>query len=219
MDRIMLVGCRHLIEVLNDRLRHHGLNPSTVCAHADERREKVDSEKPLLEKRERIKADLNKAGIEKAKMVVVLEERDEDGLLVCRMSRQLFGVDNIIAWVQDPQHMEEFRRTGARVVNPALSTTLFLESLILNADTYEQVGDIDEIEIHQIKLKSNRAVGARVDELELPQGVRVMSIQRGGDMLVPNNDTRLRENDTLNVTGRPENLKEALLIFNHPKPD
>jgi Trk K+ transport system NAD-binding subunit len=146
-------------------------------------------------------------------MVVVLEERDEDSLLVCRMARQLFGVDNLIAWVQDPQNKEDFRRLGARVVNPALSTTLFIESMILNPDTYALAGDIDEIEIRQIKLRSNRVIGSRLSDLELPNGVTVMSIERGGDILVPDNGTRLRQNDTLNLAGSSEYLKESMHIF------
>jgi Kef-type K+ transport system membrane component KefB/Trk K+ transport system NAD-binding subunit len=211
--RILLVGCRHIAEVLSERLSHHGLSPLLVCAHDDVRRSHADSGVPSLENRDRVKAELKQAGIEEAKMVVVLEERDEDSLLVCRMARQLFGVDNIIAWVQDPQNKEDFRRLGARVVNPALSTTLFIESMILNPDTHALAGDIDEIEIRQIKLKSNRVIGSRVSDLELPNGVTVMSIERGGDILVPDNGTRLRENDTLNLAGSSEYLKESMHIL------
>ena len=118
-----------------------------------------------------------------------------------------------IAWIQDPQYTEYFRRLGARVVNQALSTTLFIESMILNPDTFALAGDIDEIEIRQIKLKSNRVIGSRVQDLELPKGVTVMSIQRKGDILMPDNDTQLRENDTLNLTGTPEYLEESMRLF------
>jgi len=184
-----------------------------VCAHNDVRRSNADLGVPSLENRDRVKAELKQAGIEEAKMIVVLEERDEDSLLVCRMARQLFGVDNIIAWVQDPRNKEDFRRLGARVVNPALSTTLFIESMILNPDTYALAGDIDEIEVRQIKLKSNRVIGSRVSDLELRNGVTVVSIERGGDILVPDNGTRLKENDTLNLAGNSEYLKESMHIF------
>lgn len=217
-SRILLVGCRHIAEVLSERLSNHGLSPLLVCAHDDVRRSNADSGVPSLENRDRVKAELKQAGIEEAKMVVVLEERDEDSLLVCRMVRQVFGVDNIIVWIQDPQNKESFRRLGARVVNPALSTTLFIESMILNPDTYTLAGDIDEIEIREIKLKSNRVIGSRISDLELPNGVTVMSIERGGDILVPDNNTRLRENDTLNLTGSSEYLRESMRIF-HPIED
>jgi len=99
------------------------------------------------------------------------------------------------------------------VVNQALSTTLFIKSMILNPDTFALAGDIDEIEIRQIKLKSNRVIGSRVQDLELPKGVTVMSIQRKGDILMPDNDTQLRENDTLNLTGTPEYLEESMRLF------
>jgi len=214
-DRILLVGCRHIAEMLLERLMQHGLNASAICSDERLRRSEADPGVPSLHGRDQIKEELRQAGIEEAKMVVVLEERDEDSLLVCRMARRLFGVENLIAWVQDAHNKEDFRRLGARVVNPALSTTLFIESMILHPEAYALAGDIDEIEIRQIKLKSNRAIGSRVDELELPEGVTVMSIQRGGDILVPDNDTRLRENDTLNLAGNLDGLNESMRLF-HP---
>jgi len=40
-----------------------------------------------------------------------------------------------------------------------------------------------------------------------------MSIQRKGVVLMPDNDTRLRENDTLNLAGTPEHLEESMRLF------
>jgi Trk K+ transport system NAD-binding subunit len=214
-DRILLVGCRHMAEMLVERLQQHDLDASAFCSDDKFRRTEAGPGVPSLQNRDRVKEELIQAGIEDAKMVVVLEERDEDSLLVCRMARQLFGVKNLIVWVQDTQYKEDFRRLGARVVNPALSTTLFIESMILHPEAYALAGDIDEIEIRQIKLKSDGSIGSRVDELELPTGVTVLSIERGGDIVVPDNDTRLRENDTLNLAGNSEGLKESMRLF-HP---
>ncbi|MGB5983884.1 MAG: monovalent cation:proton antiporter family protein [Desulfobacterales bacterium] len=211
--RILLVGCRHMAEMLAERLRQHGLDPSAVCAHEKYRRSNADSGVPSLESRERIRDELKQAGIEEAKMVVVLEERDEDSLLVCRMARRIFDVDHIIVWVQEPQNSEEFRRLGARVVNPALSTTLFIESMILNPDTFALAGDIDEIKIRQIKLKASRTIGVRLADLKLPGGVTVVSIERAGNIVVPDNDTRLQENDTLSLAGGGQELAETMGIF------
>jgi Trk K+ transport system NAD-binding subunit len=199
--------------LLAERLLKHGLNTSAVCSSDDVRRSKVDSGVPSLHLRDRIKAELKQAGIENARVVVVLEERDEDSLLVCRMVRQLFGVRNIIAWVQEPHNKEHFQRLGARVVNPGLSTSLLIESMILNPAVFDLAGDIAEIEIRQIKLKSNRTVGFRVDDLQLPAGVSVMSIQRSGNTLVPDNDTLLRRNDTLTLVGSSQALKKSMRIF------
>jgi Trk K+ transport system NAD-binding subunit len=43
-----------------------------------------------------------------------------------------------------------------------------------------------------------------------------MSIQRKGDVLMPDNDTRLRENDTLNLAGTPEHLEKSMRFFRKP---
>ena len=212
-DRILLVGCRHTTKLLAERLLQHGLDTSAVCSSDDVRRTEADSGVPSLLHRDRIKEELKQAGIEDARVVVVLEERDEDSLLVCRMAHQLFGVRDIIAWVQEPQNKEFFHRLGVRIVTPALSTSLLIESMIMNPSVFGLVGDVDGIEIRQIKLKSNRLAGFRIDDLLLPEGVSVMSIQRSGNTLMPDNHTLLRENDTLTLVGSSHALKKSIRIF------
>jgi Kef-type K+ transport system membrane component KefB/Trk K+ transport system NAD-binding subunit len=212
-DRILLVGCRHTTKLLAERLLQHGLDTSAVCSSDDVRRSEVDSGVPSLLLRNRIKEELKQAGIEDARVVVVLEERDEDSLLICRMARQLFGVRDIIAWVQEPQNKQLFARLGVRMVTPALSTSLLIESMIMNPAVSGFTGDSDGIEIRQVKLKSNRLVGFRIDDLLLPEGVSVMSIQRGGNTLMPDNHTLLRENDTLTLVGGAQALKKSMPIF------
>jgi trk system potassium uptake protein TrkA len=173
---------------------------------------------PTLKRREKLKEALVRAGIASAKTVVVLEERDEDALLVCRLAKELFQVEHIVAWVQDPARMKEFRGLGARPVNPALSTTLLIESLVLHSEAYPSAGDEDAISVRQVKLRSDSLTGCRVDELPLAAGVTVLSIEREGAVLLPDNETRLRKNDTLSLAGSPQGLMVSLQHFNPAAP-
>ena len=85
--------------------------------------------------------------------------------------------------------------------------------MIMNPAVSRLTGDIDGTEIRQIKLKSSRWVGFRINDLLLPEGVSVMSIQRSGNTLMPDNHTLLRENDTLTLVGSSHALKKSMRIF------
>ena len=85
--------------------------------------------------------------------------------------------------------------------------------MIMNPAVSGLTEDVDGYEIRQIKLKSNRLVGFRIDDLLLPEGVSVMSIQRSGNTLMPDNHTLLRENDTLTLVGSSQALKKSMRFF------
>ena len=60
--------------------------------------------------------------------------------------------------------------------------------------------------------------GSRVDELPLAAGVTVLSIEREGAVLLPDNETRLRKNDTLSLAGSAQGLVISLQHFNPGTP-
>jgi trk system potassium uptake protein TrkA len=143
--------------------------------------------------------------------VVAVEEKDEDNLRICRIARHTFGVENVIAWVQDPTQNDRFRRLRSRVVNPAYSTVLILESMVVNPDIYSIAPDMDEAqEVRDVKLQNPHLVDRRLHHLMLPGDTAVLMIERGGDALVPDQETRLRANDTLTLVGTEAEVDEVV---------
>lgn len=154
---------------------------------------------------------LRQAGAERTRTLVALEERDEDNLLVCKIAKSVFGVPNMIAWMQDTTNEGAFSEMGARIVNPSRATLLLIEAMAVNPDYYRMVRELDSsIDIREVKLKQSPLVGKHIEEVTLPEDVTVIGISRSGELMVPDNRTQLRANDTLTLVGSTTGIDETL---------
>ncbi|HFQ89130.1 MAG TPA: CBS domain-containing protein [Desulfobulbus sp.] len=64
--------------------------------------------------------------------------------------------------------------------------------------------------------KGQRAIGALLRELDLPESVNVVSVERDGTILIPRGGTRFAEGDIVTVFGRKESLRRAREEFTRP---
>jgi Kef-type K+ transport system membrane component KefB/Trk K+ transport system NAD-binding subunit len=217
-DRIVVVGCKNTVQLLIDRLKQHEFHTISLCRNESRNKKQTAEGIPSIKIQDTISDEMRNAALEKAQAVVAIEETDEDNLRLCRMARKMFGVENIIAWVQDPIRNREFRKVGARVVNPAYSSLLIIEGMLLNPDAFSMTADVDQsVEVREIKLKESNVVGLSVSSLNIPEGVTVLMIQRKGDFLTPANETVLQANDVITLAGHSDDLARALDIIRKKK--
>jgi Trk K+ transport system NAD-binding subunit len=215
-DRVIVIGSQPTAGLLARRLSDHGFE-AVHLINGDARSNHPQqilvtdeispwSQHGLLDK-------LRQAEIHRTRVVVAMEENDEDNLRICRIARHTYGVANIIAWVQDPTQNDRFRRLRTRVVNPAYSTVLILESMVINPEIYSIAPDMDEKQdVREVKLQNPHLVDRRLYDLMLPGDTTVLMIERGGNALVPDQETRLRANDTLTLVGTDDEMDEAVRL-------
>jgi trk system potassium uptake protein TrkA len=209
-ETVVIVGCRPLGEQLSLRLRDHGLDTLFIC---DDDRRDQGSDGQVWTRATLVQA-LQAAKLDQAKAVVAIEQNDGDNLQVCRLARGVFGVANVIAWVQDPSRNASFRELGVRVMNPAYASVLIMESLVLNQHAFSISNDVDETQtVRDIKLQNSHYVGRRLDNITLPGAVAMLMIERSGDILVPDLETRLRANDTITLVGGEDDVDEAARLL------
>jgi trk system potassium uptake protein TrkA len=213
-DRIVVIGSRTSAMPLARRLHDHNLDVVLVCGDADQGPPAQDLEIPVICSQPTLSAALREAEIHRARAIVAVENSDEDNLRICRMARQIYGVENVIAWVQDPAWNGRFRKLGARLVNPAYSTLLMMVSMVLSPGVYSITPDVDETqEVRQIKLQNSDLVGKRLADLGLSGNVLVLMIERGGDVLTPDRETLLRANDTITLVGIDSEVDEVIKLL------
>src|SRR4029077_5424718 len=63
---------------------------------------------------------LERAGIQRADLVVAVTGDDEDNILICQVAKEKYGVQRIVARVNNPRNLQHFRLLG---VQPAVSAT------------------------------------------------------------------------------------------------
>ena len=141
---------------------------------------------------------LERAGIERADMVIAVTGDDEDNILICQMARERYGVDNIIARCNNPRNLQHFELLG---VNPAVSATdLILRLIEHDIPEYGLLRLLDlpreHIEIIELEVaEGSLAAGQTVRDLGLPNGSLVIAIMREGGGFVPVAESQIQAGD------------------------
>src|ERR1700709_2140854 len=91
---------------------------------------------------------LERAGIERADMVIAVTGDDEDNILICQVAREKYGVERVIARCNNPRNLQHFELLG---VKPAVSAT----DLILRLIEHEvpRVGLLHLLDLPQERLQ------------------------------------------------------------------
>jgi len=157
---------------------------------------------------------LERAGIQRADMVIAVTGDDEDNMLICQVAREKYEVGRIIARVNNPRNKPHFELLG---IKPYVSATdLILRLLEHEVPDYGLVHLLDlqeeQLEIIEMLLGKDCGVtGRRVGDLEMPEGSLLISVLRDGKGFVPGPDTVLEVGDEVLAVldpGHEERLKE-----------
>ncbi len=159
---------------------------------------------------------LERAGIQRADLVIAVTGDDEDNMLICQVAREKYMVERIIARVNNPRNLQHFELLG---IKPSVSATGLILNLIEHeVPEYGLVHLLDfpeeRLEIIEMLLeKDSRVAGQRVGDLNMPEGSLLISVLRGGRGFVPGPETVLEPGDEILAVldpGREEDLKEFL---------
>ena len=141
---------------------------------------------------------LERAGIERADMVIAVTGDDEDNILICQVAREKYGVERVIARCNNPRNLAHFELLGVR---PAVSATdLILRLIEHEVPKYGLVHLLDlpkeRLEIIELEVAAESAADGRmVKDLGLPDGSLVISILREEGGLVPGGDSVVEAGD------------------------
>jgi trk system potassium uptake protein TrkA len=158
---------------------------------------------------------LERAGIQRADMVIAVTGDDEDNMLICQVAREKYLVDRIIARVNNPRNLEHFELLD---IKPVVSATdLILRLIEHEVPEYGLVHLLDlpeqRLEIIEMLLpEDSRAAGQRVGDLQMPEGTLLISVLRGNEGFVPTADTVLEPGDEILAVLDPK-VEEDLTAF------
>src|SRR5690349_15881460 len=127
---------------------------------------------------------LERAGIQRADLVIAVTGDDEDNILICQVAKEKYGVNRIVARVNNPRNLQHFKLLG---IQPAVSAT----DLILLLALEEEHLEIIELEVAE----GAAAAGSQVQDVALPDGSLIISVLRGGAGFVPKADSVIQAGD------------------------
>jgi trk/ktr system potassium uptake protein len=155
---------------------------------------------------------LERAGIQRADLVIAVTGDDEDNLLICQIAREKYLCERIIARVNNPRNLQWFELLA---IQPAVSATdLILRLIEHEVPSYGLVHLLDlpaeQLEIIEVEVAAQApAAGCSVSDVDLPEGSLIISVLRGGRGFVPNAETVIEVGDEVLLVLDP-GLEEAI---------
>jgi trk system potassium uptake protein TrkA len=160
---------------------------------------------------------LERAGVERADLVVAVTGDDEDNIIVCQVAAEKYGVPKVIARVNDPRNQPHFDMMGINLTVSATATILALIEHELPQHELVTLIDLrrENLEIVEFAIDSaSPAAGRVVRDLNLPSRSRLISVSRDGRAEIAVGETELRPGDLVMAIlepGAEDDLKRALM--------
>jgi len=161
---------------------------------------------------------LERAGIQRADLVVAVTGDDEDNMLVCQVAKEKYLCDRIIARVNNPRNLQHFKLLG---IQPVVSATdLILRLIEHEVPRYGLVHllalEEEELEIIELEVSSDApAAGQTISQVSLPEGSLIISVLREGKGFVPSADTVIEAGDEVLLVLDP-GLEERITPYFQP---
>ena len=161
---------------------------------------------------------LERAGIARPpELVLGVTGDDEDNLIICQLSKEKYGVQKVIARVNDPRNQAHFDLLG---ISPTVSATRGLMALIEHEVPEHDLVHLlelrkENLEIVEVQIDNGApAAGKTVEKLDLPEGSRLISIMRNGRSEIAVGSTELQPGDQVLAIlqpGKEDELRRVLL--------
>ncbi len=158
---------------------------------------------------------LERAGIQRADLVVAVTGDDEDNMLVCQVAKEKYRCDHIIARVNNPRNYSHFKLLG---IQPVVSATdLILRLIEHEVPRYGLVHllalEEEGLEIIELEVApESPVVGRPLAELSMPDGSLFISVLRNGSGFVPKADTIIDAGDRVLLVLEP-GLEETVTAY------
>jgi len=142
---------------------------------------------------------------------------DEDNMVICQLAREKYGVEKVIARVNDPRNQSYFDLLG---ISPTVCSTANIMALIEHEVPEHDLIHLlelrkENLEIVEVQLsKDSPCSGKRIGKLDLPEGSRLISVVRDGHAEIADGDTELRGGDQVLAIlkpGKEDELRRVLL--------
>ncbi len=150
---------------------------------------------------------LERAGIQRADLVVAVTGDDEDNLLIGQVAKEKYRVERIIARCNNPRNLDHFKLLG---IQPAVSATdLILRLIEHEVPRYGLVHLLDlpeeRLEIIELVIGEDADVaGKRVSDISMPDGSLIVAVIRAsGGGFVPTAETVIEAGDEVLVVLDP----------------
>ncbi|MGA0765231.1 MAG: potassium channel family protein [Ilumatobacteraceae bacterium] len=137
---------------------------------------------------------LEQAGIKKASAVAAVTNGDNSNILVARVARESFGIENVVARISDPKRAEIYERLGiATVATVKWTSDRIVRRILPDLPAVEWTDPSSSVVLVERTLPDT-LVGEKVLELEI-KGARISALRRLSAAVIPDAKTLVQQGD------------------------
>ncbi len=157
---------------------------------------------------------LGDAGVARADVVIAVTGDDEDNLVICQMAKRKFGIDRVIARVNNPKNEKIFKRLG---IEATISHTNAIMDIIEQQLPTKSLCNLLKLRDSNLELldivldTSSPALNRPINSLSLPPETSILIILRNSKVVVPRGDLVLGLKDEVLVLG-PKSAESLLRL-------
>ncbi len=142
---------------------------------------------------------LIEAGIQGADAFAAVSSGDNSNIIAARVARETFSVENVVARIYDPRRAAVYERLGIPTVATVRWTSdQILRRLLPEGSAPAWTDPSGSVVLAQLDVSPDW-VGTPLPKLEEAAGVRVASLTRLGEGVLPHRRTVLQEGDLLHA--------------------
>lgn len=169
---------------------------------------------------------LAKAGADDADMIIAVTNSDETNMIACQVAYTIFHTPTKIARVRNIDYLKNtalFAQEALPIdvlISPEQTVTEYIERLISFPGAL-QVLDFANGKAQMVAVKVtpgsllfNQTISRLSDHLP-PVDYRIVSIFRGGQVIIPDGDTVIENDDEVFIIGAPKHIKTLLKSIRH----
>ncbi|MBO4695516.1 MAG: Trk system potassium transporter TrkA [Clostridia bacterium] len=157
---------------------------------------------------------LLEAGIKNCDIFIAVTEKDEINVLACMVAKSL-GIDNTVARVRNPEYISMANETNnigiSMMVNPEYQVSEEILNILqlpsaINIHNFSD-GNADLVET---KIKRDSILnGVTIKDLHLyiRQRILICAVLRNNEIIIPNGDIKLREDDIIYFSATERNIR------------
>jgi Trk K+ transport system NAD-binding subunit len=139
---------------------------------------------------------------------------DEENYQICEQAFENFGTKEIVVRLHDRKYFDRFHELGAVIVEPATAMVSLLDHFVRSPQaTSLLLGMEENQDTVMLEVQNPNLHGMALRNLRLPHDIIVLSVTRGGQMIISHGYTRLRKNDIVTSVGSSEILENVRLRF------
>ena len=137
---------------------------------------------------------LEQAGIKHASAVTAVTNGDNSNILIARVARESFGIENVVARISDPKRAEIYERLGiATVATVKWTSDRILRRILPDLPAVEWTDPSSSVVLVERTLPVS-LVGEKILELEI-KGARISAIRRLSAAIIPDAKTLVQQGD------------------------